>query len=450
MKLRVAFGLVLLSVAVVVPAAAAKPVRLDPSFGEGGIFVRPPDPEQFSQATDMAIAPDGRIIVVGQRYAGGPTAPQSAFGFTADGQIDSTFGASGPGVTDFLDNDEGAPHLLGFDHGRALIATLAREPADYGLPPILRLIRLLPDGSLDPTFGTNGIVRTHVGTYGGMYATRMADGRIVVAMTGATDPGSDYENVLVARLLPNGDMDESFSGDGKAYISDPRADRTSEGPLVVLKNGAIVVAGGVSTTRGRDLHSRSALFKVNSEGMLQKRFGVGGFARVPKNRSFIEDFAAGPHGRFVGVGTAAVDSRGVDYRPEVTAFRANGSLERRFGKRGVATLPAAHLGGLISVVVRPGGSLLAAGNGNVTPFDSEGTDGGDDGDFLLARLTARGKPDRNFARKGVVLTDVQHGSDRLDAIGIRGGGRIVAAGTHGYYSFRGPTNQQVTLAAYRR
>ena len=35
-------------------------------------------------------------------------------------------------------------------------------------------------------------------------------------------------------------------------------------------------------------------------------------------------------------------------------------------------------------------------------------------------------------------------------MGIQPGGRIVATGTHGYYYFRGPTDQQAMVIGYTR
>ena len=76
--------------------------------------------------------------------------------------------------------------------------------------------------------------------------------------------------------------------------------------------------------------------------------------------------------------------------------------------------------------------------------------GGDGGDALLVRLKSNGKRDRTFARGGVVTADVRSGTEALVGLGIQAGGRIVAAGTHGYYYFRGPIDQQAMVIGYTR
>jgi uncharacterized delta-60 repeat protein len=84
------------------------------------------------------------------------------------------------------------------------------------------VIRLNPDGTLDPTFGTGGLVTFDFAPVrlGAAHALElMTDGRIVVSggSGGSRFPGAPI-SYLVARLLPTGELDETFDLDGRAIV----------------------------------------------------------------------------------------------------------------------------------------------------------------------------------------------------------------------------------------
>ena len=122
MKLRSVIAATALALAALPAQASGDSAHLDLTFGDEGIFVRPPSPERFSSASDMAIGPDGQVVVLGSRYVEGISGWQTAFGFDADGRPDPNFGTSGPGATDLLVGN--FPRALGFVDGKLLIATL--------------------------------------------------------------------------------------------------------------------------------------------------------------------------------------------------------------------------------------------------------------------------------------------------------------------------------------
>src|SRR5213076_1055916 len=80
----------------------------------------------------------------------------------------------------------------------------------------LALVRYQPDGSLDPSFGTGGIVSTDLGAAGqGNAAAVQPDGRIVVV--GQSTSGAITTTVLV-RYNPDGTLDPSFGSGGIVSI----------------------------------------------------------------------------------------------------------------------------------------------------------------------------------------------------------------------------------------
>lgn len=171
----------------------------------------------------VQVLPDGRILLAGLHYESEHrTLPALAL-FDAQGRPDPSFGDNGrqivrlpgdlsmgtrdawlpPGVPgaeacDFAVQPDG--HIL-------LIANHHFELADH----VGMLIRLKPDGSLDPSFNGRGFVMVRhllLNTWLGSVLLQ-EDGRIVVA--GSIDFPQEG---LLARYLPDGKLDERFAVDG--------------------------------------------------------------------------------------------------------------------------------------------------------------------------------------------------------------------------------------------
>src|SRR5262245_32550126 len=152
-RLRIVAALLAL---LAVPPRVAHPAAgmLDPSFDGDGMVVTPavPDPDVGSAGHAKAVVyqPDGKIVVAGDVFA--------FFGqvvlarYRRDGSLDPAFGTGGIVHTP-IPNAE--VHALLLQPDGKLVAG--------GTGGKFLLVRYLPDGSLDPTFGTGGIVRTPFG-----------------------------------------------------------------------------------------------------------------------------------------------------------------------------------------------------------------------------------------------------------------------------------------------
>ena len=94
------------------------------------------------------------------------------------------------------------------------------------------LARFLPEGSLDPSFGSGGMVLTPVGTFreGIRKVVVQPDGAIVAI--GWTMNEAKTEFVAIARYLPDGELDTTF-GDGGIETGPP------------LETADVVVGGGL-------------------------------------------------------------------------------------------------------------------------------------------------------------------------------------------------------------
>ena len=141
-------------------------------------------------AGGVAIQPNGRIVVVGD--AGGPAEYTSSFGvarFLGDGSLDASFGGDGTVRTNFTRWDDSAGDVAIQADGKIVAVGVAGSM--WGRLATFALARYRPDGTLDPSFGDGGKLRTRVGGVPpvgpddmvGSFAAAVelqADGRIVV------------------------------------------------------------------------------------------------------------------------------------------------------------------------------------------------------------------------------------------------------------------------------
>ncbi len=142
------------------------------------------------------------------------------------------------------------------------------------LRPIAALTTLLPTlalpqaGTLDPTFGSNGVVIVESGSpHYFEDAVVLPDGRIMAAGTVSQNPGFGG---VVLRLMPNGDPDSTLAGTG-IFFHPPGA-QTSYGGAAVMEDGRMLLAG-----------SNDGAFSVErrfADASLDTSFGIGGMVTV--------------------------------------------------------------------------------------------------------------------------------------------------------------------------
>jgi uncharacterized delta-60 repeat protein len=167
---------------------------LDTSFGSGGSVILGSLSPGFS-AGRLAIQPDGKILDAGRSRNSQGVQEFAVARLNVDGSIDSTFGANGP--------TPGLVVIAGTEGGvatRAAVQPDGKIVTAGGNGTDVMLARLNgADGSLDPTFGTNGVVvKSLIGGANAKGMALQADGKIVTA--GMASGGSDGY-FAVARFL---------------------------------------------------------------------------------------------------------------------------------------------------------------------------------------------------------------------------------------------------------
>jgi len=212
-------------------------------------------------------------------------------------------------------------------------------------------------------------------------------------------------------MVSPGDLDTSFSGDGKKTISFGGLDTANV--VLVQPNGRIVVAG--STRKVSTAPSRFCVARLRSNGTLDTAFGSGGKRVISFGGDSLGESVFGaalqPDGKIVLAG-------GSDLRAAVARLNPNGSLDTTFSGDGKKTFNWApgDFSRTQAVLVRPDGKLVVAG-----------FSGPEGGDIQAARLKTNGALDTAFGTGGKARVDF--GDTEFGFAAARqADGRIVVAG----------------------
>jgi uncharacterized delta-60 repeat protein len=249
----------------------------------------------------VAVQADGKIVAAGYSVE-----PNNSLNFTlvrynTNGSLDSTFGTNGIVVTQVSTSDDSIYSVVIQPDGKIVAAgsSLTQFVGYY-----FALARYNTNGSLDSSFGTNGIVVSNLRGEYTLSAALQTDGKIVVA--GASpNSGGFMRGFRVARFTSNGSLDDSFGTNGNVLTE---INFPSEIVSVVLQaNGKIVIA---STSSNLGTGFDFVLMRYKSNGSLDEAFGTGGRVNTDINNSPNRAFALAiqSDGKIVAAGTTIINS----------------------------------------------------------------------------------------------------------------------------------------------
>jgi len=361
------------------------------------------------QSTDWvrgaAIQTDGKIIVAGYTaVSGDPASSIALVRYNQDGSIDSSFGGNGiVTTTDSLLNFIASSVALQTD-GKIVVAGSAnlynRFTPGYGT----LLIRYNSDGSIDSSFGQNGI-KIDTSTLGVQSIALQTDGKILAAGS-RMYTGSSTSNVFaLARYNSDGNLDSTFAGNGivTTEIGTAIGSTDSGSAVAVQTDGRILVAGvSYSSTSRNDF----AVVRYLSNGSLDTSFGVGGKLTTDfaAESDFANAIAVQPNGKIVVAGErTSVRSNpmpfpgfymaaNIDFA--VVRYNSNGSLDSSFAVNGKATTDFGLLTDTgYAIALQSDGSILVSGSSQTYVGPDAYTS------FATARYLTNGSLDPTFRNR---------------------------------------------------
>jgi uncharacterized delta-60 repeat protein len=268
------------------------------------------------------------------------------------------------------------------------------------------MVRLLPDGSVDPSFSFQPIP----GGLDPVWFSSIVQGpRGDLWVTGSAGMAHDYD-LLLGRYSPDGAVMGRFgaSGTGWVRIDVPLWQSSSGAHIVVQPDGKVLVGGYASGLEGY----RWVVARFTSDGKLDPLFGKNGLVLVEARWLGLESLTL--HGDKILIVGGERDA------VRFERFDASGAPDRTFGTGGqvLTTIPEPGIQEVHGVQVLSDGSTYAFGR---TLAVSE-----QDSAFLM-RLRADGSVDAGFGNAGVVSFSLY----RTTVIGqvlVQEDGKVLVAG----------------------
>ena len=373
-------------------AAQAAPGALDPTFGSGGVVL---SDLGVSTVEGVEVQPDGKVLALNSGFD--PQLYQRVERYLPDGTPDTSFGGDGiaeplvsPGfwTHGFTLQPDGKIVVIGYAAGDLAIA------------------RLMPDGSLDPSFdgdsfNSNGIVRTPLGPgYDEPEAVALDEqGRIVFAASSNTD------DVAIVRYLPDGRLDKTLAGDGIVLDLTPGLEEVQ---ALAVQDDGLLVAGVAADD--------SFVARYTEQGAVDTGFAQSGRRTV--------DAGSGHPDSPVSLvvqsdGTIVMGARvgGPTSNPpdRIVALSPGGAPDTSFGNAG----SAAFDGNMNEVRLASDDKVVVAGGALLD----------DEGAFAVTRLNADGSQDSSFNGGAPALKQMFPGElCYAEQLAIAPDGKIVLGG----------------------
>jgi uncharacterized delta-60 repeat protein len=396
---------------------------LDNSFGTNGLVVTTP---QIGEVIALARQADGKIVTAG-RVIGDATHQFEIIRYNNDGNLDNGFGIGGIVITyvSFLST---ATAIAIQPDGKIVVAG-TYHTGDFANIYHMAVARYHVDGSIDSTFGTDGLVMPEVGFSEEINDMALQpDGKIIVAGAIANDL-SGAESFMLVRFNSNGTLDSGF---GTSGVTTTSVNISSEiVGIELLPNGKIIAAGreGPYDDPPTPDYVNFAIARYTTQGILDNSFGTNGLV--------VTDVAAGapdvlqsmivqPDGKIVAAGSSGNNQCLVRYQND-------GSLDNTFGTSGKVIRPGPPA--VLHLALRNNGKLITAG----TMTGMVGS-----ADFMLNGYLPNGAVDTNFGLNGTILTNFptiipEGANDLSNCILIAPDGKIIVAGS---------SDMHVALARY--
>ncbi len=383
---------------------------LDNSFGTNGRVLTDIVAED-NEARELVIQPDGKIVVAGLSSTG--SIDQFALArYDVNGVLDNTFGSGGLVVTNVSAGDDVIRGMALQTDGKIVVVGYAGVANEF-----LAIARYNPNGTLDNTFGTNGIDSLLIYDNPGSDRTVpndvkiQADGKIVVV--GFTKNSGGDLNPIVVRYNSNGTLDTSFGVGGKLVT--PLGPGEAQWEQVAIQSDGKLVAAGYYNNGGPN--NVIAVARYNQFG-LDNSFGTNGIANkaVGAGDNEANAIAIQADGNIV-IGGIAPNGNDADFL--LLRFDIVGLLDNTFGIAGVVTT---ELGSnvddyIVNLIIQPDGKILAVGAQFGATID-----------IAMARYSSVGILDNTFGTNGLVIEDINNTDEIAFDIALQSDGKIVITG----------------------
>lgn len=361
----------------------------DPAFGQNGFVVLDDMPFEVD-AKHAVLQPDGKLLITGEILRAASGRLHYIVRLNEDGSMDTSFGNNG--ITAHPDEDliiRGSSLAVQPDGKILMGGNKFTYVAPWGYYSFA-LIRFNTNGSVDDSFGSNGVV---LGDY-------TPDSDVLSIAVGADSliyTGGTYDSYgsMIARFLPNGMPDLSFGTGGYVQLSD----NGGIGQLYIQSNGLILVGGAPL------FNFKAFIRRLHADGTIDETFEDAGVLDYDK----MCGFAVKPDG-YVVAGVQNYE------RLRVLGYTPDGQIDTGFGKE--ISNPYGYVLDK-GLMLQPDGKIIIGGTYE-DEFKYQ--------DFSLIRLEESLEIDANYGTNGFVVQNCGTGISEAASLFIDDQNRVVVGG----------------------
>ncbi len=394
--------------------------QLDPTFDTDGVNSLPLG-DAGACGRSVIVQNDGKILIAGHSHHLGSANDLTLLRYLSDGTLDPTF--SGDGIAHIV----GVEDEIGLDleiqsDGKIVVGGYS---GSLGYSHFM-IARFNSDGTLDNSFGGDGIVTTAIGTNDiARSLIIQTDGKYVLA--GSTDTLADSDFALV-RYNTDGSLDNTFGINGIVQTDLGSAEDVGKA-IVLQSDGKFAVAGVKSNGTYIDF----AVVRYNSDGTLDNSFDSDGIVLTPTTSDWSDNLTASiqPDGKILVGG----NSGGWMYFGDfiIMRYNTNGSLDNTFDSDGIVTTDFGGNEVIYTLLIQPDNKIVAVGSTYV--FTSV--------DFAVARYHTNGSLDNTFSADGKLATDISTANEVPTGAVFQADSKLVVSGY-----MQGGSNQDFVVARY--
>jgi uncharacterized delta-60 repeat protein len=332
----------------------------------------------------------------------------------------------------FIELDESGNALSGFGDSGAISTALASNSNDRASSMIIQsdgktvvagisgynrlvVVRYNSDGSLDTSFGGDGIVQPHTATIreptsgqSRLSIAQLPNGKLVTL-------ASYKDDVFIYMLNSDGTLDTSF-GNNNGLKAFDWGRYTYVNSIQAQPDGKILVGGYASypVIDGKTGSSKYkydyVVMRLNSNGSLDRSFGGDGYWSYNSGNyksDYLRDMVLQDDGKILITGSL----NGTDIN--IMRLNSNGTLDTTFSDDGILTQNLGSNDYSYAIYPQSDGKILVAGEVN--------------NDIMIMRVNADGSIDTTFNNSGYIVKNLGN-IDELYDITVQDDGKIVVVG----------------------
>ncbi len=412
MKTTLGFVLTVVIVLISIQNVFSQAGQLDNTFGVDGIAMYDLSGELHETIWDMEIMQDSTILLCGTVNVGNVGITDGfLLKLAIDGSIDESWGNNGM-ITFDLGEDTYAYKMEVLPDDKILVCGTAYVTASNSE---FFIAKFNPNGTLDTNFGIDGSFISSYSTAGdeGYCMVVQEDGKIILG--GNTGYGTSSQ-MLFIRVNTNGTIDSSFGIDGYAEINSSTQSENIKG-VDILSDGTIVGVGYAYQGNPTWVEI-AAIVMLNEDGSPVSSFGNNGLL-IPSwvdSFSYINDVEIKDDFIYI---TGWIQE--VDNDIFLAKLDTNGVFDPSFATDGVAYFDLNIIDNAFDMYFGPDQKIYLCGN-----TGSPGAGGSKE--FLLVRYQPDGNIDSSLNFTGHVETEIRVDSDAAFSVKMQADGKIVLAG----------------------